>query len=200
MEPGRQRAEAWLADLTRAQREADRNAQQPAQLGAGAEIAGREGRGCQPETIEAQEGSGAARACACACPTAERAMLDEILALPDIEAPTGDGTENVASVVASALESLREDRDAATARADRAEALLAEARAEHRDISQRYIEASSARIRAEALLREGAATLAESLEYIGECARREIAPEIGDGFRDAEALLSEIRGALGDRP
>lgn len=39
-------------------------------------------------------------------------------------------------------------------RADRAEALLAEARAEHRDISQRYIAASSARIRAEALLRE----------------------------------------------
>lgn len=68
MEPGRQRAEAWLADLTRAQREADRNAQEPAQEGAGAEIAGQDSRGCQPEQIEAQEGSGAARACACACP------------------------------------------------------------------------------------------------------------------------------------
>jgi hypothetical protein len=73
MELGRQRAEAWLADLTRAQREADRNAQEPAQLGAGAEIAGRDSRRCQPEQIAAQEGSGAARACACACPA--RALL-----------------------------------------------------------------------------------------------------------------------------
>lgn len=68
MEAGRQRAEAWLADLTRAQREADRNAQEPAQEGAGAEIAGQDSRGCHPEPIEAQEGSGAARACAPACP------------------------------------------------------------------------------------------------------------------------------------
>ena len=68
MEPGRQRAEAWLADLTRVQREADRDAQQAAQLGAGAEIAGQDSRGCQPEMIAAQGGSGAARACACACP------------------------------------------------------------------------------------------------------------------------------------
>ena len=53
---------------------------------------------------------------------AERAMLDEILALPDIEAPAGDGSENVASVVASALEALREERDAAIRERDLARA------------------------------------------------------------------------------
>jgi hypothetical protein len=63
-----------------------------------------------------------------------RAMMSEILALEDVETPSKDGSENVASVVGDALEHLRRERDEAQGRlaalyqdaAERIAALVAE--------------------------------------------------------------------------
>lgn len=75
---------------------------------------------CRQQEAEERERMAEERDVAIRKGAAERAMLDEILALPDVEAPSGDGSENVASAVANALEALREERDAAIRERDRA--------------------------------------------------------------------------------